>query len=242
MKQIGICDVGKVREINQDTILAVSREGSGLFVVADGMGGHSRGEKASQHIVSKLREWWERFSPEKYDYDFKRMILALKQIAEEANREIYHTYNNDDICGSTMVLLFICRNAYGILHAGDSRAYLYHAGRFRQMTIDDVWENRPDLTPRERKLNWEYCHGKLLNAVGIREEMQCKVITDELQEGMVFLLCSDGLYKYCPERFLKRYMKKARKAENVEYSVACLLEEVYAGPAKDNISIILVQI
>lgn len=242
MKHVGICDVGKVRDINQDAILTVSKDNCGLFVVADGMGGHSQGEKASQHIVQTLLEWWKAFSPAKYDNDFKRMIYALKQMLEQANREIYRSYNQTATCGSTAVILFIYKNTYGILYAGDSRIYMYYERKLRQMTVDEVWENQPDLSPKERKLCWDYCHGKLLNAVGIKQEIECKVITDELEEGMVFLLCSDGLYKYCSERYLKRCMKKARNAGNVEYSCACLLDKVYEGQAKDNISIVLVQV
>jgi serine/threonine protein phosphatase PrpC len=234
--------VGKVREINQDAILALSAEDCGLFAVADGMGGHSHGEKASGEIVRALRAWWEDFAPDNYDNDFKRMMRGLMQTVEKVNREIYRTYNRGDVCGSTVVILFLYAGAYGVLCAGDSRVYLYHDRKFRQLTIDDVWENQADLTDRERRAGWNACHGKLVNAVGIREEIRCRMITDELKTGMVFLLCSDGLYKYCPEQYLKKYMKMAGKEGNTEYSGACLLDRVRAGEAKDNISIVLVQI
>ena len=242
MKHIGICDIGKVRDINQDAILAVSKDDCGLFVVADGMGGHSHGEKASQHIVQTLNGWWKTFLPEKYDNDFKRMIKAVKQVLEQANREIYHTYNKASTCGSTVAILFIYHNTYGILYAGDSRVYIYHQWKLRQITMDDIWENQSNLSVRERRLCWDYCHGKLLNAVGIKEEIECKITTNELEEGMVFLLCSDGLYKYCPERYLRRYMKQARNGENIEYCCAGLFEEVYRRDAKDNISIVMVRV
>ncbi len=241
MEHVEICDIGKVREINQDAILAVSREKTGLFAVADGMGGYNRGEEASQYIIQVLENWWVNFRPEYFEDDYKRMIYSLKQQLEQINRDIYQNYNNGSICGATVVILFVYQDMYGIIYAGDSRAYLYWERQIKQLTIDEVWENQPALTIREKKKNWKQCHGKLVNAIGIREEMQCRIITDKVEKNMIFLLCSDGLYKYCPEKYLRKYLKKTKR-EELEYICADLLDEVYRGEAKDNVSIVLVKI
>lgn len=240
MRHAMVCDIGKVRQINQDVVFSDSCKDAGLFVVADGMGGHSQGEKASQLIIRKMAQWWETFHPEKYGNDFVQMMKGLEQAAEQANQEIYENYNIDAVCGSTMVLLFIWKNTYGMIFAGDSRIYLYHRWKFRQLTVDEVWENQPDLTEWEREQYWERYHGRLYNAVGIQKELQCSVVTSELKAGMVFLLCSDGVYKYCPWKYLKKYMKIAYKSENPESAAAALLAKVYKSDAKDNISAIFV--
>lgn len=242
MRHAMVCDIGKERRINQDAVFSANCKDAGLFVVADGMGGHSQGEKASQWIIQKMAEWWNAFQPEKYGDDFVRMMNSLEQTAEQANRDIYQNYNKEVVCGSTMVLLFIYKDAYGMIFAGDSRIYLYHRWRLRQLTVDEVWENQPDLTQWERENNWDQYHGKLYNAVGTKEVLRCNVITGKLQSGMAFLLCSDGLYKYCPQRYIKKCMKKIKRTEKLEISTAALLSKVYDSEAKDNISAIFVEV
>lgn len=240
MKHVQVSDVGKVRNVNQDAVYAVSCGDVGLFAVADGMGGYTQGEKASGLIVDKLANWWNAFDATKYDKDFKRMLSSLQQVLEEANRDIFQQYNQEAVCGSTVVVLFIYHNSYGILHAGDSRVYLYEEHKIKQLTIDEVWENQAELTPEERKKNWNSCKGKLLNAVGIRKDLQCRIITNQVRKGMVFLLCSDGLYKYFPERKLRKYMKRVQKGKSLDESCEQLLEKTLEGEAKDNISVVMV--
>lgn len=240
MKYARVCDIGKVRSMNQDAVFAANKGHTGLFVVADGMGGHSRGERASRHIIKKIEEWWENFCPEHYDDDFKMIMRAVQKVAEQANREIYQNYNRNDICGSTMVLLLIYKEVYGLLYAGDSRIYLYHRRKLRQLTMDEVWENQSGLTLAEKEARWERCHGKLYNAVGISGTMQCNITTNELKPGMVFLLCSDGLYKYCSEKYLKKCLKKVGKESIPEIITGAMLEKVYEQGAGDNVSIIVV--
>lgn len=242
MRYATVCETGKVRKINQDAVFSASCGEAGLFVVADGMGGHSQGEKASQLIIWNMAQWWKTFHPQKYNNDFMQMMHGLRQEAERANQEIYEYYNQNAVCGSTMVLLFLWQDAYGIISAGDSRIYLYYRHRLRQLTTDEIWENRRDLTNWERQQHWEQYHGRLYNAVGIQKELQCSMVTNEQKTGMVFLLCSDGLYQYCPWQKLKKYMKKAGKAENPEPAAEALRSSVYQSPAKDNFSAILVAV
>ncbi|MCI8889910.1 MAG: serine/threonine-protein phosphatase [Eubacterium sp.] len=242
MEYAALCDIGKMRSINQDAVFAAAREDTGLFLVADGMGGHSNGEKASRQIVTCISQWWEGFRPQDYDYHFMEMMHGLRQAAKRANEEIYDAYNQGTICGSTMSLLLICGQAYGILSAGDSRIYLYYEKKIRQLTTDEIWENQPDLTPWERELHWEQYHGRLCNAVGIRRELRCSMITDTCRPGQVFLLCSDGLYRYCPKRYLKTCMKKTNRNSHPERTASMLLEKTYHTNARDNISAVLVKV
>lgn len=240
MKYAQMSEVGNVRKINQDAVYAVERNGTGLFVIADGMGGYTQGEKASRLIVEKLMEWWRCFETDTYENDFKRMIHSLQQALEQANIEIYRQYNKGTICGSTVVALLVHQAYYGILYAGDSRAYLYEKHKIKQLTIDEIWENQADLKEQDRKKNWDKCNGKLLNAIGVRPEMQCRIITDQARQGMVFLLCSDGLYKYFPTRKLKKYMRSVQKGKNVSDCCESLMQKTLDGEAKDNVSIIMV--
>ena len=120
----GKSDIGQKREINQDMLGMYQKEDAGLFVAADGMGGHTDGEKASRLVVAQLADWWKDFSPDMYEYEFRKMIVAIEQSIEYANEKIYKNFNLNGICGTTVVVLFIYQNRYAVVYAGDSRCYL----------------------------------------------------------------------------------------------------------------------
>lgn len=227
--------------INQDATLAVSNGQYGLFVVADGMGGHSNGELASRYIVKKLQDWWLCFDAEYYQNDFMRMINDIGDTLREANSQIYHLYNQEDICGSTMVVLFVTENAYGLFYAGDSRMYIQYDHKFKQVTNDEIWENQSNLEESEKRDKWEKFQGHLVNAVGIREKLQFVIKTDKIRQGMIFLLCSDGLYKFCPTTKLLECLYHLERCGHLEWCCQSLLESVYQTKAHDNISFIVIQ-
>lgn len=237
----GKCEIGKVRKSNQDSIIMLTKDDMGIFVVADGMGGHSYGEKASGLIIEKVTEWWNRLEPQIYGCDFRKMMSAIRQTVNEANASIFEQYNQEAVCGSTIVLLFIYKNHYGILYAGDSRCYSYYKRRMKQLTVDDVWENQIYISNRERMDVSHPNRGKLVNAIGIQREVQCKIETDEYMEGMTFLLCSDGLYKMCSEKDMGRSLHKCRKKGKLAEACEGMLSKVYKNGAEDNVSLILVQ-
>ena len=241
MKYMEISDIGKTMNINQDTTLAINNGEYGLFAVADGMGGHSNGELASRYIIKMLQGWWLSFDASYYQHDFMKMVNAVGDTLRKANSDVYHLYNRSGICGSTMVVLFVSKDAYGLFYAGDSRLYIQYNNSFKQVTNDETWENQSDLQESERKRRWDELNGCLVNAVGIREELQCRVKTDMVRPGMVFLLCSDGLYKFCPVTNLQKCLHIERYG-NLELCCRSLLESVYQTKANDNISFIVIQV
>lgn len=240
----GISDIGQKRTVNQDAIFIHCEETRqlGLFAVADGMGGHIGGEKASRAITEGLKEWVDCFSLGDYDDDFTRMLRSLQNKLLQINGQVHKTYGRKEVCGSTCVLLFIFREQYGILYAGDSRIYLHAGGKLKQLTRDDVWENQQEIKECYSKTEVlrHPDYGKLIKAVGATDELVLTVKTDRLRGGESFLLCSDGLYKYCEERILKKVMRKLEE-NRMRQSVERLLEEVYRRGAGDNVSLILVQ-
>ena len=241
MEYAGICDIGKKRSINQDAILMEANDNIGLFVVADGMGGHSNGELASQCIVTELTKWWIDFSEEKYENDFARMMYSIQQRVEEINNIIYKKYNQNAVCGSTVVILFIYKTQFGIIYIGDSRVYQYKCRKFKQLSRDDVWENQVGLSIQEKRLKWKTHQGKLINAVGTNRNISYHVITNEYEAGMLFLLCSDGLYKFCDDKQLKYWMKKGKKVKDIKLLCEELRNIVYKNGADDNVSIIFIR-
>lgn len=241
MEYQGVCDIGLERAMNQDAIFMGANGDIGLFGVADGMGGHSHGERASREIVDGLEQWWRGFRESAYDYDFSRMIYALNQVLEKANHTIYKKAGSGQISGSTVVVLFIYRGRYGILSAGDSRIYLCDRLRVRQLTVDEVWENQINLHLSSQVKRQHPNRGKLVNAIGIEEDVRITSSTDQCRKGMTFMLCSDGLYKMLPERQLCSYLRKSRR-DSPDIAVSRMIEKVYDNGAKDNVSVVLVRI
>lgn len=240
----GICDVGKKRKMNQDSILMLADKERRiyLYIVADGMGGHTDGEVASKAVVEGMKDWWATLNPAVYGDDFSRILLSLQNKLQEINSHIFRKYAGKALCGSTCVCLFAYRNRYAIVSVGDSRIYRKRGFRVKQMTTDDVWENQRQiqetLSLQERKEHTNY--GKLVSAVGVSEQLYLTVETDCIEKGDTFLLCSDGLYKYCNETKMLQSIRRATR-KNLEEKVQKLKEMVYQEGAFDNISIILVK-
>ena len=241
LKAYGKSDIGKVREVNQDAFGIFQKEDAGLFVVADGMGGYTDGEKASQTVVAELSNWWNSFSPVLFECEFQRMMSSIEQVIEYVNETIYTQYNQNEICGTTVVVLFVYQNFYGILYAGDSRCYMAQGRKWEALTVDDVWENQSSLSRQERMMLDHPNRGKLVNAVGVHKNVKCRIITNTLKKNTVFLLCSDGLYKFCPDKYLRHCARKCKDKDMMAQEMDSLINMVYDNGAKDNITVIMVK-
>lgn len=241
LEAAGKSDIGLKRKINQDAFCIFQNGEAGLFAVADGMGGYANGEKASRKVIEELGRWWLSFLPENYGFEFRRMLQAVEQVIEYANRYIYAEYNQKETCGTTVAVLFIYGNLYAVIYAGDSRCYLEHRRKWKQITVDEVWENQSNLEEKERRMKDHPNRGKLVNAVGIKNSICCRVVTDAVCPGSVFLVCSDGLYKFCTDRFMKKCLSKVNGRKNAEWAVDELVREVYANGAGDNVSVVVVR-
>lgn len=239
-------EIGLVRKENQDMVFGAHNDSEGIFLVADGMGGHTDGGKASRILRHKAEQWWKRHQKYGERDNFFHVLEELKAALEEANQEIFKSTGKGEICGSTVVLLWLQGHAWAVLSCGDSRCYLVKAGlpirKVRQVTTDDVWENQPQNVyglSREEIQKHVY-FGRLVHAVGTEENFVCTVRSDQLSGRTVFALCSDGIYRYCPEEYLKRQLKRAVKAENLKDCAEKIKNQVYKNSAPDNLSFILI--
>lgn len=239
----GLTDIGKVRKINQDSILMCSNKIGGLFVVADGMGGHSAGERASFIITQNLESWWKSMEMHFREKDFEELIQSVINCLQRANYDIYSRYNNVQICGSTVVALLICGKKYCCITCGDSRIYQLKWWKLKQLSVDDVWESRQEIqqnyTIEQIKKHPNY--GKLLTAVGIGKELKARVTIGRVYRNQKFLLCSDGLYKMVFTKDVKQALKTFRNSTQGKKVLDNLCKKVYQGGGNDNCSIILVR-
>lgn len=231
-------DVGLKRDINQDAIL-VDRD-LGLFIVADGMGGHKGGEVASALAVETVQETIGRRI-----HDTK---LSPRKLLQEAYREasgrIHHksTFESPDLMGmgTTMVLMWEFRGRLYIGNVGDSRAYLFRAPHLWQLTEDHSLINEQVRAGVISEEEAPHVVGRnvITRSVGFERDVLVDVLEREPQVGDVYLLCSDGLSGLLTPEEMATLIQGA-SAENLV--TQCISRAKSAG-GDDNISVIVVRI
>ena len=238
----GVCDKGLHRQTNQDKLYMKSKGRTALFAIADGMGGHMHGEYASEHIITELRKWYELFDENCYNGKFDNMVFSIRCVLEQVNGKVFDSYGKDVMCGSTVVVLFSCDNQYAVLWAGDSRAYLLNGWKTKLLTVDDVWENQLEIKRNFTMKQMKDCihYGKLVNAIGIGVNAKINIKTDLIKKGACFLLCSDGLYKMCSEKEIRKMVDGYKGTDTGDILMLSYLNRVYDKGAKDNVSFIIV--
>ncbi|HEY4183542.1 MAG TPA: Stp1/IreP family PP2C-type Ser/Thr phosphatase [Polyangia bacterium] len=196
----GATDVGRRRDHNEDRFLCNDR--LGLYAVADGMGGHLGGERASRMateiIEASLMATLSTREAGTSDATPLAAEDALRAAIVEADRRIYETSAMDPAVagmGTTLTaLLFFDRRAY-LGHVGDSRAYLYRDGRIRQLTDDHSWiqdQVRAGLLSPTEARESRY-RNIITRSVGFEPTVSPDLQDLHPQAGDCFVLCSDGL-------------------------------------------------
>jgi type VI secretion system ImpM family protein len=216
-----VCHIGNKRSENQDAILL--HDNQALWVVADGMGGHSSGDKASRAIVKQLSEIAVKG-------DLFANIEQVKLVLQKVNREILEFAKDQrTTCGSTVVLLIQNQNECAFLWAGDSRLYLNRHSQITQLTKDHSVHNLYEESglPTENIQN-----NAITRAVGVYDDLEIECGYHELQAGDHFLLCSDGLY----ETLSEAQINVALSMTSPQDAADNLTNLVLSGPAKDNLS------
>ncbi|MFV8818783.1 PP2C family protein-serine/threonine phosphatase [Haliea sp. E17] len=185
-RSASLTDVGRVRHINEDAFLDSQEQR--LWVVADGMGGHSRGDFASSAVVKQLRT----FSPQGSVLANLQDLETRLQAANVQCRTAFRKHRP----GTTVVVMLAHGNQCFFLWAGDSRLYRLRDGELVQLTEDHSLAQqkhaRGELTAEE-KVTHHTSH-VLTRAVGIRESLTPDLGFASVHDGDRYLLCSDGLY------------------------------------------------
>ena len=236
-----LSECGPVRKINQDSVLALVGDDVALFCIADGMGGYSEGEKASAVMIEAINKYWND-NRELFSGNNMGIVSdGLEKVISDVNTELFEYGKRNAVCGTTVSLLCLFRSRYFVLSVGDSRIYLRKNRDFSQITVDEIWSNRwiTDSITGKRLPDPKY--GQLLNAVGTDEKISVMKSCGTLTERMVFLLCSDGLYKFCTEKDIKKAIKYKKKPIE-DKRIAALKKIVEKNGEKDNLSVIMIKI
>ena len=236
-----VSEQGK-RENNQDAVFAAAKEDKALFIVADGMGGHSYGEVASAAIVEAAEEWWNSAAAEA-DLEEDEAVRGCEDLLQRVNRELYDQYaSQGTMVGSTVVLLLIWNGSFTAISGGDSHIYRLEDREARTVTPDDIWDNMPGIREyyTSEEIRRDYRHGRLTVAVGSDCELPLNKRARSLNKKESFLLCSDGIYKYCPPDYLSRQLR--RRFSGVEKVLQALVRKAEKNGTTDNYSAIYIRI
>ncbi len=233
-------DVGRIRAGNEDSLYADADQERGLFIVADGMGGHAAGEVASEMAVQIVARDLTDVRDVAADASGLRMAEALKA----ANRAIYErTIEEADKqgMGTTASCLMMGQGRYLIGHIGDSRVYLLRDGTFRQVTKDHSYvQEQVDagfLTPEQAR--YHPYSNVITRCVGANAAVEADVLSGEIQKGDVFLVASDGLTGMVEDPQLKKILESQQTPGSM---VAAMITEANRRGGLDNITAIVVQV
>jgi serine/threonine protein phosphatase PrpC len=241
----GLSDVGRKREHNEDSYLIVPE--CGLFAVADGMGGHAAGDRASSLAVEILEREiraMDRFNTIPLGPSAESPpARELREAARLASRTIYDlAETNPQLTGmgtTLTALLFNSNRAY-LAHVGDSRAYLYRDDRLEQITEDHSWIEEQVkagfMTAAEAQES--SLRHIITRSVGFERDVDVDLIAIPVLLGDCFVICSDGLSNYLGLEDLRRYLNQAYYSEIPQL----LVDAANARGGDDNISVLLVYV
>lgn len=223
-------DTGCRRSVNEDSFLVSSE--AGLWVVADGMGGHAAGDFASQGITEALGTIVPRKSPAAL------MALVRSRLAEAHDRIQRHARQLDNgQIGATVAALLIHGNKYACLWAGDSRVYLLRDKQLVQCTRDhtevQMLLDTGAISPSEAA-NWPR-RNVITRAIGVGDGPDLDVVSGELADNDIFVLCSDGLTGHLSDSEIADFVGTFAPQEACDAMLALTLER----GARDNVTVIV---
>ena len=242
----GETNVGRKRTHNEDNFSILSDHG--LYIVADGMGGHASGEVASKLAIDTIKEFFEmtaddpeRTWPYKMDkakgYEENRLITAIKL----ANLRIFETAQRDAKVrgmGTTLVSMFTVENGVYSAHVGDSRCYRVRGSKIEQLTEDHSLLNdyikMKHLTPEEIA-NFPH-KNVIVRALGMKETVKVDTHFDTPVAGDTFLLCSDGLCGPVTDDDIMAIVVGSSDIKNAAHR---LIEKANENGGPDNITAVL---
>jgi len=244
----GQTNVGMKRDHNEDAFLV--DDDLGLYLVADGMGGHAAGEIASATAVdvisTELKSKAELISSYKHDspFEIRDRVLKANEIAVlKACAEIYRMGQEDKRrrgMGTTLSSMLISGTGAFIAHVGDSRIYLIREGQIHQLTVDHSLINeqlkRGTISKDEaRKAKYK---NVITRALGIQQSVRVDTLHMDILPGDQFILCSDGLHGYLRSGDVEKILNENEPA-NVPASFIDVANE---RGGKDNISVVFLQV
>ena len=233
MVSAGVTNPGRVRTHNEDAFLdAPDRQ---LWVVADGMGGHSAGDVASAMIVERIGK----LSPDADMADFVDKVDDALASVNEALRK-HAQERNVALIGATVVAMLGGKDFATIGWAGDSRAYRFQGGKLERLSRDHSTAQELMDTGQfsAAQLAGKQQGNTITRAVGGEPKLYLDWIVAGFEPGTQFLLCSDGLTKEVPEPKIEEEFKKGLPPKELAQT---LVQAAVAACGRDNVTVVVVR-
>lgn len=224
--------VGCVRKLNEDRYFADPK--AGIWVVADGMGGHDAGDLASEAIVQSLESLPEVLSAADLDEQFRRRIGRANDYIQQLSIE-----RGNIVIGSTVVGLLGYGDAYRCIWSGDSRAYLLRGDTLTQLSRDHTEVQElfdSGKLSSEEAANYPR-RNVITNAIGVGKPPHFDVVDGNIQTGDTFLLCSDGLTAHVSNLEIGEIMAGQRARQICEQLIEIALDR----GGTDNVTVNVIQ-
>lgn len=228
-QSVSATDVGRVRFKNEDAYLDEPEKQ--LWVVADGMGGHIRGDKASQAVI-------QAFADIDIALPIGEKLMDVEARLQQAQDVCQNLYQKK-VVGSTVVAL-VLHGGYGfVVWAGDSRVYRVRGDECLQLTTDHTVAQqkfeRGELS--EEEVDDHSTAHVLTRAVGVHRSVDFEMGYFEVEKGDRFILCSDGLYSGVDTSGMAEVLKNAP----IDSAIEVLMSRALAQCGRDNITIIITE-
>lgn len=251
LKVTGKSDIGLKRRLNEDSLLMTPE--LGLFVIADGMGGHKAGEVASRMVVETMADYWRKVRsgkppsflhpigkdlPEAAKHLINSIVLTNIIIHEAQKKPEYHRM------GSTVSALLEEEDCIWLANVGDSPVYLFDHGHLIQISQ----EHSVEAERRNLGLPLDDSFGStnpvlknvLTRVLGLAEKVEVYTNPIRPEAGDLILMCSDGLTNYVSEQSIKTILDDFSISS--ERKVDVLIGEANRGGGGDNVSVILLEL
>ena len=244
------CDshVGKVRKNNEDycmgEIIQTEDDCIGIFALADGMGGHKKGEVASKIAVDSIIDFLKENILKSCGIKMDYLDDVIKQGYNYANQKIFDKVSEDSSCegmGTTLVVAVIYKDDMIMANVGDSRGYLLHNDEFRRITRDhsvvEELVNANLITEEEARVDPR--RNQITRAMGAEEIIIVDIFREKVEKGDMILLATDGLTGCVGDEDIRNIIKQDKDIKEI---CEDLINQANDNSGKDNISVILSKI
>jgi serine/threonine protein phosphatase PrpC len=224
--------VGKMRQQNEDSYLALPE--SGVWAVADGMGGHRAGDLASSTLVGELKRIPPPLSAADLLADCEARIVDANSWLRKVSEE-----RHGDVIGTTVAVLLVYDEFFACIWAGDSRIYRIRQSRIEQISVDhtEVQELLAEgkLTSEEAR-SWPR-RNVITRAIGTDDDLELELINGTVDGGDIFVICSDGLTTHVEDREILALAKNYPAQRACDFLVKMTLDR----GATDNVTVVIVR-
>jgi protein phosphatase len=246
IRACGLSDVGLTRSHNEDCF-DIDPDHQ-VYVVADGMGGHSHGEVASRIAVKAIRDFVDQTAdhdttwPFAYDSRLKRHSNRLKAAIRIAHDKVLRAIRQDGSLvgmGTTVVGVLVDDSTAAVAHVGDSRVYRLRKGHLDLLTQDHTWVNEQVVAGylSEEQARAHPLKNVVTRALGGEADVLVDVREFAIEAGDLFLLCSDGLTTMLSDTEIEERLKSGAPPDQICRS---LVRDANARGGLDNVTVVLV--